>query len=146
MIADALGWDIERIEERREPIVSKVRRETPFVVVEPGHVAGCLHTAVAYRSNEAVITLVHPQQIHPQLEGVETGDTIEITGTPNVRLAGTPEIPGGVGTIAVAVNMIPRVLSAAPGLHCMADLPVPAAILGDARRLVRTRRREPEDG
>jgi hypothetical protein len=146
MIADTLGWEIEPIDERREPIVSKVRRATPFVVVEPGHVAGCLHTAVAYRAGEAVIKLVHPQQVHPHLEGVETGDTIEITGTPNVRLAGSPEIPGGLGTIALAVNMIPRVLSAAPGLHCAADLPVPAAMLGDARRLVRAMRRESEHG
>jgi 4-hydroxy-tetrahydrodipicolinate reductase len=137
MIADTLGWDVERIEERREPIISTVRRATPFVVVEPGHVAGCLHTAAAYRGAEAGITLVHPQQIHPQLEGVQTGDTIEIAGTPNVRVAGSPEIPGGQGTIALAVNMIPRVLNAPPGLHSMADLPVPAALLGDVRRLVR---------
>ena len=137
MIADALGWEIERIEERRQPIISKVRRETPFVTVEPGDVAGCLHTAVAYRAGEPIITLIHPQQIHPHLEGVETGDRIEINGTPNVHLAGSPEIPGGVGTVALAVNLIPRALNAAPGLYCMADLPVPAAILGDARRPVR---------
>jgi hypothetical protein len=136
MIADMLGWEIERIEERREPIVSKVRRETRFVVVESGCVAGCLHTAAAHSGGRAVITLIHPQQIHPHLEGVQTGDTIEITGTPNVRLSGSPEIPGGLGTIALAVNMIPRVLSAPPGLHCMTDLPVPAAMLGDARRLI----------
>ena len=30
--------------------------------------------------------------------------------------------------------MIPRVLNAAPGLYTMADLPVPAALLGDVRR------------
>lgn len=133
IIADTLGWELERIEERREAIVSKVRRETRFVIVEPGHVAGCLHTATAYRAGEAVITLVHPQQVHPHLEGVATGDTIEITGTPSVRLGGSPEIPGGLATIALAVNMIPRVLDAPPGLHGMADLPVPAAMLGDAR-------------
>lgn len=136
MIADALGWEIERIDETREPIVSQVRRETPFVTVEPGQVAGCLHTAVAYRRGTPVITLLHPQQIHPQLEGVETGDTIEILGTPNVRLAGIPEIPGGKGTVALAVNMIPRVLNASPGLHTMIDVPIPAAMLGDARRFV----------
>jgi 4-hydroxy-tetrahydrodipicolinate reductase len=83
-----------------------------------------------------VITLIHPQQVHPHLEGVETGDAIEIEGTPKVRLAGSPEVPGGEATVALAVNMIPHVLNAAPGLHSMADLPVPAAILGDARRRV----------
>ena len=137
MIADALGWEIERIEESREAIISKVRRETACVTVAPGSVAGCMHTAVAYRRDKPVISLIHPQQVQPHLEGVETGDVIEIHGTPHVRLAGSPEIPGGVGTIALAVNLIPQVLNAAPGLHTMADLPVPAAMLGDARRLVR---------
>ena len=136
LIAAALGWEIARIEETREPIVAQVRRTTPFVCVEPGQVAGCTHTAVAYREDRPVITLVHPQQVHPELEGVETGDSIEITGTPAIRLAGSPEIPGGQGTIALAVNMIPRVLNAVPGLHTMTDLPVPAALLGDVRRLV----------
>jgi hypothetical protein len=138
LIASAVGWEIERIEETREAIIARVRRETPFVSVEPGQVAGCLHTAVAYRRDRAVITLRHPQQVQPQLEATDTGDSIEIDGTPKLRLAGRPEIPGGQATCALAVNMIPRILSAAAGLHTMADLPVPAALLGDARRLVRT--------
>lgn len=137
MIAAALGWEIERIEQERKPIVSGVRRETPFVTVAPGDVAGCLHSATAYREGKPVITLIHPQQVRPELEGVKTGDTIEIAGTPSLELAGRPEIPGGIGTAAIAVNMIPRVLNAAPGLHAMADLPVPSAMLGDARRFVR---------
>ncbi len=137
MIAEALAWDIERIDEQRTPIVSKVRRATPFVTVEAGMVAGCLHKAIAYRRGEPAITLVHPQQIHPQLEGVQTGDRIEISGTPDVRLGGSPEIPGGTATCALAVNMIPRLLNAAPGLFTMADLPVPSAMLGDVRRRLR---------
>jgi len=138
MIATALGWEIERIEEKREAIVTQVRRETPFISVDPGQVAGCHHTAVAYREGKPVITLIHPQQIHPSLEGVETGDYIEIKGRPNISLSGTPEIPGGQATCALAVNMIPRVLTASPGLHSMVDLPVPAAVLGDARKWVRS--------
>ncbi len=137
LIAGALGWKIDRIEESREPIVSRVLRETPFVSVAPGQVAGCLHTAVAYRQNAPVITLKHPQQISPALEGIETGDTIEIAGTPNIRIAGTPELAGDLGTIAIAVNVIPRLLNAAPGLHTMLDLPVSGAMLGDARIFLR---------
>ncbi|MCB1985498.1 MAG: NADP-binding protein [Burkholderiales bacterium] len=142
MITAALGWEIERIEEKQEAIVTHVRRQTPFVSIEPGQVAGCNHTAVAYRKGKAVITLIHPQQICPSLEGIETGDTIEIEGTPNVSLSGAPEIPGGQATCALAVNMIPRVLTASPGLHTMADLPVPAAMLGDARLFVNRYKRE----
>jgi 4-hydroxy-tetrahydrodipicolinate reductase len=142
MIATALGWEIERIEEKREAIVTQVRRETPFISIEPGQVAGCHHTAVAYRDGEPVITLIHPQQIHPSLEDIETGDYFEIKGKPTIRLSGSPEIPGGEATCALAVNMIPRILTAPPGLQTMAELPVPAAMLGDARQLVRSYKRE----
>lgn len=137
MIASAVGWQIDRIDETREPIVSTVSRETPFIKIESGQVAGCLHKAVAYRDGKPVITLNHPQQIHPHLEGIETGDRIVINGTPTISLSGSPEIPGGEGTIALTVNMIPKVLNATPGLHTMADLPVPAAVLADAREFIR---------
>jgi hypothetical protein len=136
MIASALGWEIDHIEQLREPILTQVRRETPFTTIEPGQVIGCLHTASAYRQGKPVITLVHPQQIDPQSDGLATGDEIEIRGTPNIKFAGKPEIPGGQGTAAVTVNMIPRILNAAAGLYSMMDLPVPAAMLGDARKFV----------
>jgi hypothetical protein len=136
MIGDALGWAIERVEETKEPIVSSVPRATPFVAVQPGQVAGCHHTAVAFRQGRPVITLIHPQQIHPHLEGVATGDRIEIEGTPPVALSASPEIPGALATTALAVNRIPQLLNSSPGLHSMTDLPVPAALLGDARRRI----------
>ncbi|MGE5529850.1 MAG: 2,4-diaminopentanoate dehydrogenase [Patescibacteria group bacterium] len=129
MIAAAVGWRLDRVEEVREPIVARVRREARYVTVEPGRVAGCRHLAYGYRNGEVVLELEHPQQVAPSAEGVETGDYINIEGTPGVSLAIKPEIPGGLGTMAVAVNMIPRVIEARPGLLCMNDLPVPAAIL-----------------
>jgi 4-hydroxy-tetrahydrodipicolinate reductase len=130
MVAAALGWEIERIEEHREPIVSEVARSTPFVEVEPGQVAGCRHTAVAWSGGRPVITLVHPQQIQPAAEGMATGDRIHIEGTPEIHLAGSPEIPGGIATPALAVNMVPRILNAPPGLHAMTDLPPATALPG----------------
>jgi 4-hydroxy-tetrahydrodipicolinate reductase len=142
MIARAVGWLITRIDETRQPIITRNARQTRFVNVAPGEVAGCLHKAVAYRDDKALITLSHPQQVQPERDGVETGDSIEIYGEPHVRLAGSPEIPGGAATVALAVNMIPHVLNANPGLHTMADLPVPAAMLGDARKFLRSRNGE----
>lgn len=137
MIARALGWEIDKIEQKREPIVSNVKRETEFVKIEPGLTAGCTHTAVGYMNGKPVIHLIHPQQVHPHLENVETGDYIEIKGTPDIKFSSGPEIPGGMGTIALAVNMIPQVISSEPGMKTMADLPVPAAIMGDIRTLIR---------
>ncbi|HEU24358.1 MAG: NADP-binding protein [Mesoaciditoga sp.] len=133
MIADALGWKIEKIEEEREPIVSKVYRETPYVKVKPGYVAGCKHIGRGFVNGEAKIELIHPQQIHPELEEIKTGDFIQIEGDPNISLEIKPEIPGGKGTIAMATNMIPKVIESKPGLMTMKDLQIPYGIINATR-------------
>jgi 4-hydroxy-tetrahydrodipicolinate reductase len=51
-------------------------------------------------------------------------------------MAITPEVEGGLGTIAMCVNMIPQVINAKPGLRTMIDLPVPRAIMGDMRDFI----------
>jgi len=130
MISEALGLGVDRIEENREPILSNVYRETPYVKVEPGMVAGCAHIGIGYRGEEEVIRLIHPQQIHPHLEGQDTGDYIDIYGMPEVHMAIKPEIAGGVATIGITVNMIPHIVAATPGMKRMIDLPAPAAMMG----------------
>ncbi len=129
MIAGALGWQLDEIVETKEPIISTVHRETPHAVIEPGMVAGCRHVAYGKQGGQVRIILEHPQQVRPELAGVETGDYIRITGTPGINLQIKPEIPGGIGTIAMAVNMIPHVCEAAPGLKTMPELRLPVAML-----------------
>ncbi len=130
LISEALGLGVDRIEQTREPIISTVRRETPHVVVEPGMVAGCAHTGVGYRGDTEVVRLVHPQQVHPHLEAQVTGDYIHVLGVPEVHMAITPEVPGGLATIGMAVNMVPRIVAASPGLKRVIDLPTPSALMG----------------
>lgn len=136
MIADAIGWKLESFAQTMAPIVTEVDRKSAYGEALKGHVAGVDMNAVAYVDNELKIRLSHPQQIEPQLGGVQTGDYITIHGTPEVRLSIKPEIDGGIGTIAVCVNMIPHVLNAKPGLKTMLDLPVPRAIMGDVRAML----------
>ncbi len=71
------------------------------MVIEPGMVAGCAHIGIGYRGDKEVIRLIHPQQVHPQLEGQDTGDYINIYGTPEVHMAITPEYAGGIATQAL---------------------------------------------
>ncbi|MBN1192159.1 MAG: Gfo/Idh/MocA family oxidoreductase [Coriobacteriia bacterium] len=125
LIADALGWEIDDIRETREPIVTGVERSTPHVHVNPGDVCGCRHIGRGYSKGELKIELVHPQQIHPGLEGVETGDYIHIFGDPEVHMANSPEIPGGKGTYASTGNYIPLIVDAPAGILTVTDLPVP---------------------
>lgn len=125
MICDALNWKLDKVIETREPIISNVYRKTQYIEVKPGMVAGCRHIARGIVNGEEKIILEHPQQVLPQLEGVETGDYIQIEGEPPINFVNKPEIKGGVATISVAVNMIPLVYDARPGLLTMKDLPIP---------------------
>lgn len=125
LIASAIGWDIDEIVETREPIITSVPRETPHVKVAPGDVCGCRHIGRGYSNGELKIELVHPQQIHPGLEGIETGDYIRIIGDPEVHMANKPEIPGGKGTYASTGNYIPLIIDAPAGILTVADLPIP---------------------
>lgn len=136
MIADALGVKLTKFEQQMKPIVTTVDRKSKYGEALKGNVAGVNMTGQGYVGTEVFIDMKHPQQIEPELEGTHTGDYINLTGTPNIHMAINPEIDGGIGTIAMCVNMIPHVLNARSGLKTMIDLPVPRAILGDMRDLL----------
>jgi 4-hydroxy-tetrahydrodipicolinate reductase len=125
MIADALNLALDEVREERAPIIAAKQRRGEHVTVPPGMVAGCRHTARGLRRGRTVIELVHPQQIEPGAEGTQTRDRIVIKGEPGIELSVEPEMAGGVGTASIAVNMVPLVAAAAPGLVSMKDLPVP---------------------
>jgi len=135
MIGNALGWEIDRIEESREPIISNTERKTAVAHVKPGMVAGCKHVGRGYCGEKLMIELIHPQQILPEAEGVDTGDYIDIYGDPEIHLSIKPEIPGGKGTIALATNMIPAVIEAAPGLIEMSELPIPRCLIDEIKEM-----------
>ena len=137
MFEEAFNMKFDKIEQTKEPIITDIPRATDIVSVAAGDVAGCKQKGYAYVNDKLFIEMEHPQQIHPQMANVETGDYITIEGNPNINLHISPEIGGGIGTIAICVNMIPHVLNAAPGLKTMLDLPVPAAIMGDVRDLLK---------
>lgn len=136
MIADALGWKVDKFEQQMAPIVTTVDRKSPYGFAAAGDVAGVNMTGQGYIEGEVKIDMIHPQQIEPEMEGTHTGDYITIKGTPEVNMAIKPEVDGGLGTIAMVVNMIPHVINARPGLKTMIDLPVPRAIMGDFRDMI----------
>ncbi|WIV11228.1 2,4-diaminopentanoate dehydrogenase [Proteiniborus sp. MB09-C3] len=137
MIAKAIGWEVGKIEQQMKPIVTSVDRKSPFGFAKAGDVAGVNMTGQGYVNGEVKIDMIHPQQIEPEMEGTYTGDYITIKGTPEVNMSIKPEVEGGLGTIAMCVNMIPHVINAEPGLKTMIDLPVPRAIMGDMRDLIK---------
>ncbi len=136
MIADAIGWKVDKVEQSMEPIMTEVDRKSPYGFAKAGNVAGCAMKGFGYVDGEMKIEMDHPQQIEPEMVGVQTGDYVIIKGNPNINLVNSPEVPGGIGTIAMCVNMIPHIINARPGLKTMIDLPVPRAIMGDMREMI----------
>lgn len=137
MIGDAIGWPVEKIETQMAPIVTSVDRKSPHGFAAAGNVAGVNMTGQGFVDGEVKINMIHPQQIEPEMEGTFTGDYITLKGSPEVNMNIKPEVEGGLGTIAMCVNMIPQVINADPGLKTMIDLPVPRAIMGDMRQFVK---------
>ena len=137
MIGDAIGWEVEKYETQMKPIVTSVDRKSPYGFAAAGNVAGVNMTGQGYVNGEVKIDMIHPQQIEPEMEGTFTGDYVTLKGTPEVNMSIKPEVEGGLGTIAMCVNMIPQVINADPGLKTMLDLPVPRAIMGDMRKMIK---------
>jgi 4-hydroxy-tetrahydrodipicolinate reductase len=137
MVAAGLGVKLEKVTQTQDPIVSNVARETKYAKVEPGNLAGIRQQGFGYVDGKVYIEMDHPQQILPHLENQGTGDYIWIKGVPDISMEIKPEIPGGIGTISMVVNMIPQTINAAPGVVTMLDLPVPRAIMGDFRDFIK---------
>jgi len=144
MVADAIGWKLQKpanpknakdnvVRQTMEAIVTDVDRIAPHGKALAGQVAGVSMNGYGLVDGEEKIVMEHPQQIEPEQVGIQTGDYVIIKGTPNVNMVNSPEVEGGIGTIAMCVNMIPQVINAHPGLKTMIDLPVPRAIMGDMR-------------
>ncbi len=124
MIAAALAWNLENVKvETVEPVIAKKTVRTEAVKVEAGFAAGLRQEARGYRKGKEVITLDFQAYIGSE----EEYDAITIEGVPRVSQKISPCVHGDVGTVAMVVNALPKVINAPPGLVTMKDLPVPSA-------------------
>jgi hypothetical protein len=126
MIADAMGWTLDRITDDIQPKLASVTISSEFLAVDPGYVCGIIQDGVGYRKNEPVIRL----HMEAYLGSPETYDSVDIEGSPNISTKIAGGIHGDVATASIVVNMIPKVLSAPAGLHTMRDLPLPSFFPG----------------
>jgi hypothetical protein len=126
MIADALGWTLDRISEGIEPKLATVTTSSEFLAVDPGYVCGIVQDGIGYRKGDSVIRL----HMEAYLGAPESYDTIEIEGTPRLSTKVVGGIHGDIATASIVINSIPKVLGAPPGLRTMRDLPLPSFFSG----------------
>ena len=120
MVADALGFAVDEITETIEPVVARELVKTEFLEVLPGQAAGVHQIARGLTAGEEKIYM----ELQMYVGAKDPHDTIELTGTPGLKLT----IPGGthgdLATAAVVVNTIPAILAAPAGLRTSRDLPI----------------------
>jgi 4-hydroxy-tetrahydrodipicolinate reductase len=129
MMASALGCTVEIDEFPPEPIIAEKEISTPYTMIKPGYVAGLKSVAHGIRNGKPFITLEFIS--HAAVD--EEYDAILIEGTPKIYEKIYGGVPGDIGTVAIIINMIPKVLNAKPGLATMMDLPPPSCIMEDLR-------------
>ncbi len=122
MIADALGWKLDRITDEIHPRIATETVASEFLAVDPGYVCGIVQDGIGYRDGAPVITL----HMEAYLGAPESYDAVEITGSPALRMKLAGGVHGDIATASIAVNSIPKVLEVAPGLHTMRDMPLPS--------------------
>jgi len=122
MIADGLGWKLDRITDEIQPRIAGAPVESQFLKVEAGRVCGVVQDGVGYVKGTPVITL----HMEAYLGAPETYDSVQIEGSPNLHVKAIGGYHGDVATTSITVNTIPKALAASPGLHTMQTLALPS--------------------
>ena len=126
MIADAMGWKLDRVTDEIQPKIAAGRVTSQFLTVEPGFVCGLIQDGVGYRKGEPVITL----HMEAYLGAPESYDAVRISGEPPLHMKIAGGVHGDIATASITVNSIPKVLQAAPGLRTMRDMALPSYYAG----------------
>jgi len=123
MIVGALGIDYDEIIEfpPKEIITEKELKTSYGEIVPPGRVSGLQSKAFARKSGKDIIVLNFVAYAGDH----EEYDSIQIEGTPKIYQKIIGGVHGDLGTSAMVVNLIPKVIEARAGLLTMKDLPVP---------------------
>jgi 4-hydroxy-tetrahydrodipicolinate reductase len=122
MIADALGWKLDRITDEIQPKMATETVASEFLAVDAGYVCGIVQDGIGYRGGEPVVTL----HMEAYLGAPESFDSVEIAGSPAIKSKVAGGVHGDIATASIVVNSLPKILDVAPGLHTMRDMPLPS--------------------
>jgi len=126
MLADAVGWKLDRVEIGKvEPVIAEKVTNEGYVRIPAGRVAGVKQSARGLARGQPLIELNFMAYVGSE----EEYDQVKIDGTPPVNCRISPCVHGDHGTVAMLVNMVPKVVSSPPGLYTMKDMQLPSAFL-----------------
>lgn len=132
MVARGLNWRLGQLREDRHALVTRTDRIAQSIRVQKGRVCGFRQTARGQaKGNTIELEIFGIILPNPSEDGVSPGTWVEIEGNPgmNVAISGGICEAGGLATASHAVNAIPSVFDAKPGLLTVRELPVASCFL-----------------
>lgn len=120
MIAGALGWKLERVDETLEPAIAPRDLDSEYLRIPAGAAAGIRQAVRAYRGGELAVSL--DLQVYVGAESPR--DHVLVDGDPPVDATIAGGVNGEVAAAAVLLNSLPRLLSAPAGVLTAKDLPL----------------------
>jgi 4-hydroxy-tetrahydrodipicolinate reductase len=121
LIARGLGWKLDRVTERLNPVLANRSLRTRYLSVKKGRVAGIHHVCRGFRNRKEVLHL----DLQMYVGAKKPFDRITIKGKPALNLVFEEGVAGDEATVGMILSLIPSVLAAAPGLKTMIEVPLP---------------------
>jgi 4-hydroxy-tetrahydrodipicolinate reductase len=126
MVSDAIGWKLDKITDDVSPRIADQAVASEWLSVAAGQVCGIVQDGVGYVKGEPKITL----RLEAYLGAPDSYDSVLIEGSPRISSKIDGGVHGDIATASIAVNSIPAVLAAAPGLRTMRDMRLPSFAAG----------------
>lgn len=122
MIMSALGLPSDKIIDfPPRAVLAEKDLATSYCTIPKGFVCGLQSKAVARKEGNDIITLDFTAYAGDH----EEFDSIVVEGIPRISQKIDGGVHGDLGTVAMVVNLIPKVFFAPSGLLTMKDIPVP---------------------
>jgi 2,4-diaminopentanoate dehydrogenase len=138
LVTERLGVTLdEPVSETFVPLLATELVDTPYGGVPADRTEGFIQRAVGMVGGEPFVELELLLHLRPRHAGYQTNDSFNIDGIHPINLQLSPGMDAIPATSAQLVNSIPGVLSAAPGLLTVKDIPAASAWTDLTRKLLR---------
>jgi 4-hydroxy-tetrahydrodipicolinate reductase len=117
MIAAGLGWKLDDIKEKFEPVVADHPVSSEFYRVEPGQVRGMRMTAAGIVRGKRLIELDLTMAFD-----ADTFDEVVVDGDPPLLVRTKSGFPGDASTVGMLVNSARVAPTLPPGVRTMMDV------------------------
>ncbi|MFY9340947.1 MAG: dihydrodipicolinate reductase [Planctomycetota bacterium] len=121
LLAHALDFKVDKIEQTVEPVLAAEDHKTPFLTVKEGQVAGIRNHGYGYIGKRPVLHL----DLSMYVGAPDPRDEIVLESTPPIHVKFPGGIPGDQATPAIMVNNLHGVVAAAPGMRSVLDVALP---------------------